>query len=197
MRRSYLRIIFARDVCGRVAKCARSDTMRAKACGGRKKPMAVKTKSRRPGGRRCGSGRRQASARFAARQGPAGRSRRLRRADLDRAVAIAHETIVRHQPGNQRHRHTHRSGHRGVRPSGLGDHRRQRQHAVPFQFRARRGHRKRRRADAGHPSGRAGPARQDGRRRDPCRRRARDDGGDRRQPHPGACRRLSQDRAEG
>ena len=108
--------------------------------------------------------------------------------DLDRAVAIAQGNDPASPARDQRHRHPHRPGHRQQWPPGFGDHRRQRQYAVPVQFRARRNHRERRRADLRHPPGRAGAAWQIGCRRDPCGGEQERRGGRPRQPHPGACR---------
>ena len=83
---------------------------------------------------------------------------------LDKAAALARKAVMRAPQGRKRRRRRQRSGDRPQRPADDGHHRRQRQHAVPVRFGARRDHRDGRRTRAGHPSGHRGQ-RTTGRRR--------------------------------
>ena len=152
--------------------------------------MALKTKSKAAGPAAAGkaSAGSQTSPRPFARPRPAGRPCRLQTGRSGEGGDDRPRDGRAPFAGHQRHRYPHRTGHRGQRPAGVGDHRRQRQHAVPVRFRARRNHRQRRRTDAGHSSGGARPARQVGCRRNFGRGRQARCGCRTRQRHPGACR---------
>ena len=90
---------------------------------------------------------------------------------LAKAGALAEKAVLSHRKGESVIAVDTDPATRPQRPPAHHRHRRQRQHAVPVRFGARRDHRHGRRAELRHPSGDRRQARQEGRQRDRCRRR--------------------------